>query len=641
MEVQVSTVSRIDERIDEAPGNVYVFPRSVIQNRGYRSLGELLRIVPGFTVFHRDLQFVTGVRGLNANDNEKVTLLINGQELNNVIEPGFLNGPINLDNVERVEVVVGPSSLFQRANTLAATINVITKDVSGAELLFAFGNSTPYSGTLMLGQKWEDRRFVSFSFSTEEKKGFDAWPADFRPNLAGKEQTGQLNQPSFFSTLRAQRDDFSAQLVAYRSDAPELLINNGDPSNDGHMVDQWYSLLLRHQRQWTPTLQTRLQADATYKGQTRLNMGGPPINALQVSAHQLDYTFEASALFTGLWHQSIQAGVQAAFEDNFDTWFSLNTDALTIPKTTLVSKDTWALGFFLDDEFQPFKWLKLVAGARVDHNTILAGDRWYVGGRGALIFLPTTNWVAKLTYNRAVRMPTPVEARNDVWGNDKPDAPPFANTAPNATKPEILNTVEAQGIAYLGPVRTSVSVYYQFLDGFISWFQPWTNVGDFSGTGAEVTVQAPIHPRFNLWTNVSYNASTLKPEAEFREPSDESVEQHHIVTNGDGRLVGAPRFTANLGFDWEVKEALFLSPSARYFTDQAAFDFTTQSFTTIDNRFYLDATLTLKKLWDDKLDLRLIGHNLLNNRDPVAGQWLRSTYKPRGIEVLFQVDLRL
>src|SRR5688572_11448946 len=70
MEVEVSTVSRIDERIDESPGNVYVFPRSVIQNRGYRSLGELLQVVPGFTVFHKDLQFVTGVRGLNANDNE-------------------------------------------------------------------------------------------------------------------------------------------------------------------------------------------------------------------------------------------------------------------------------------------------------------------------------------------------------------------------------------------------------------------------------------------------------------------------------------------------------------------------------------------------------------------------------------------
>src|SRR5947208_3030636 len=37
MQVQVSTVSRINEPVDEAPGNVYVYPRTVIQNRGYHS----------------------------------------------------------------------------------------------------------------------------------------------------------------------------------------------------------------------------------------------------------------------------------------------------------------------------------------------------------------------------------------------------------------------------------------------------------------------------------------------------------------------------------------------------------------------------------------------------------------------------
>jgi len=51
-----STLSRVDERVDEAPGSVYVYTREMIQTRGYRSLGELLQTVPGFTVFHKDLQ---------------------------------------------------------------------------------------------------------------------------------------------------------------------------------------------------------------------------------------------------------------------------------------------------------------------------------------------------------------------------------------------------------------------------------------------------------------------------------------------------------------------------------------------------------------------------------------------------------
>ena len=62
-----STISRVDEKIDEAAGSVYVYTRKDIQNRGYHSLAELLQTVPGFTVFHRDLDYVMGVRGLSAN----------------------------------------------------------------------------------------------------------------------------------------------------------------------------------------------------------------------------------------------------------------------------------------------------------------------------------------------------------------------------------------------------------------------------------------------------------------------------------------------------------------------------------------------------------------------------------------------
>jgi len=109
-QLQITTVSRVSEDRDHAPGNVYVITQQMIKKRGYRSLKDVLQIVPGFTVFHKDLQFVAGVRGLNSNDNEKITVLIDGRESNGVYEPEFLNGPINLDSLERVEIIVGPSS---------------------------------------------------------------------------------------------------------------------------------------------------------------------------------------------------------------------------------------------------------------------------------------------------------------------------------------------------------------------------------------------------------------------------------------------------------------------------------------------------------------------------------------------------
>ena len=40
------------------------------------------------------------------------------------------------------------------------------------------------------------------------------------------------------------------------------------------------------------------------------------------------------------------------------------------------------------------------------------------------------------------------------------------------------------------------------------------------------------------------------------------------------------------------------------------------------------------------MDLRLSGHNLLDNRDPVASQLNGDTYSPRGIEGVLTVDMR-
>lgn len=133
-----------------------------------------------------------------------------------------------MDNVEEVEVVVGPSSLFQQANTLAATVNVITKNVEGVEIVGSTGNALPYSVTLMAGKRWDYEKYASFSFTSEQRKGFDAWNPSFRPNVSGRKITGKEEWPNYFSVLKGQLGDWSAQAVAYRSTKPELILLSCD-----------------------------------------------------------------------------------------------------------------------------------------------------------------------------------------------------------------------------------------------------------------------------------------------------------------------------------------------------------------------------------------------------------------------------
>ena len=396
-EPMVTTVSRVEERISDSPGSVYSFSRETILKRGYRSLRELLQVVPGFTVFHRDLQYVAGVRGLNANDNEKITLLINGQYFNGMNEPEYLNGPINLDNVERVEVVVGPSSFFQQANTLAATVNVITRNVEGMEAIVSTGNALPYSVTVMGGRRWAEDDSLSLSFTTEKKDGFDAWDSTFRPNLAGRDLTGELEQPNFFGVLTRQYGEWSAQAVAFQTTSPELLITNGDPRNNGQFSDMTCSILLRNEHPYSDVLTRIVTASAIYKHQGRTNQGGPPVpeTGLEQVLSQMQYFGEVGLRYTGLRRHMIQVGVQLEYENNFQCYFSTvdrdpNTNVVTVfDRTPLIDRDTQAIGIYLDDEIQVTDRLKLIGGVRQDRNTLLPGDEWYTGIRSAIVFQTT------------------------------------------------------------------------------------------------------------------------------------------------------------------------------------------------------------------------------------------------------------
>jgi outer membrane receptor protein involved in Fe transport len=645
-EVKISTVSRVSESIDEAPGSVYVYSRDVIQKRGFRTLRELLQVVPGFTVFHKDLQYVAGVRGLNANDNEKITLLVNGQEVNQINEPEFLNGPINLDNVERVEVVVGPSSFFQQANTLAATVNVITWDVEDKdfqEVIAAFGSDLPYSTTLMAGKRWSENRFLNFSFTTERKTGFDAWNADFRPNLAMRKVTGELDGPSYFSVLKGQLDEWSGQFVAYRANIPELLIDSGDPSNSGELTDQFYTLFAKNEHPWTSGFKSILRLAATLKEQTRENRGGPPINGLQQSTKARVYNSELGFEYTGYNKHLIQVGLQGTYEQYFDSWYTLHQTEppLVIPKTTLFDGNTYAIGFYVDDVLKVTDNLKLIGGVRIDENTRLREGRWFPGGRAAVILKPTPKWFSKLIYNRAVRMPSPLAALNQAWGMNNPNPPSFANFSPTATEPETLSTVEFQNIFYFGTTRFGTTIYHQDLKDFISWLSPHTNVGNFQGDGVELNVETRTRPSLTLWANASYNDSVLN--ARIPPVEQISTEQHHVEVNNDQNIIGAPKYVANAGADIEIASGLFLSPQVRYFTDQAAYNNSAQKFETINDRFYLDSALNWKsRKWIQSADtdFRFSLTNILNNRDQIAGQWLRDTYRPQGIEAVITLDIR-
>lgn len=628
LETKVSTVSRTTERLDDSPGSVYVITRETIKRRGYTSLKDVLQVIPGVNVFHRDLQYVGMFRGLSANDNEKFTLLINGQEMNGVFEPEFMNGPINMDTVERIEVVVGPSSIFRPANTLVATINVITTQRDATEIVAAAGSERKYALSGSFGKTWHEDVKVHVSGTIEERNGFDAWDQNFSVNPmranAGSDVTGKSMQPDHFIVANGQYHDWSVQLTSYHKDFYELRLTPGDP--EPHYVDEMRGIEIKHQHEVNKDLSTLLSLSSVYK-----SMGRHSSETAWLSLTQMDWNAEAGLTYTGIKGHVLQTGIQLIYEDNMEAIFQAEGSPI---KQTFYDKDTSGVGFYIDDQYTVNDQLELVAGLRFDYNT-LVNDQVYPSGRAAVIYKATDHWTSKIMLNKSTRMPSPLAALNEIWGLGAPSPPVWAGSSPTADKAEELVTLEWGNIVYFDKTRLAINLYYQQLDNFITWGSPHSNVGNYDGWGVELSLNQELTQNISLWGNLSYVDSTFETSDSF-DLAANNVDAHQAIDDSD-RLIGAPQLTINAGIDTRISDDILFSTQLRYFTMQPT-EVTTDGgvldenfeFKETNDQFYLDASVLFEDVFRKGLDIRVSGKNLLDNRDPVGGPWLRGSYSPRG-----------
>src|SRR3984893_18300334 len=124
--------SGFKQKVTEAPASVTITTSDEIQKYGYRTLADILTNIRGFYVSNDRNYSYLGVRGygLPGDYNSRITLLIDGHRLNDNIYEGALIGtefPIDVDLIDRVEVIRGPNSSLYVASAFLGVINIITK----------------------------------------------------------------------------------------------------------------------------------------------------------------------------------------------------------------------------------------------------------------------------------------------------------------------------------------------------------------------------------------------------------------------------------------------------------------------------------------------------------------------------------
>ena len=161
--VNISSVSKSNEALADAPAAIFVITRDDILRSGATTLPEILRLAPNLYVAQSSSNSYTiTARGLSGNPGfvnftNKLLVLIDGRSVYSPFYSGVFWDMQDVlpDDVERIEVISGPGATLWGANAFNGVINIITRRSGETQglLVSADAGARERSGALRYGGK--------------------------------------------------------------------------------------------------------------------------------------------------------------------------------------------------------------------------------------------------------------------------------------------------------------------------------------------------------------------------------------------------------------------------------------------------------------------------------------------------------
>lgn len=128
LEEVVVTSSKTGLPIGQASRLVTVISTKEIERRPAQSIQDLLKSVAGLDIRQRGSNGVLAGISVRGGTFEQTTILLNGANFSNPQTAHYsLDIPVNLSDIERIEIIEGPSSLLFGASAFSGGVNIITK----------------------------------------------------------------------------------------------------------------------------------------------------------------------------------------------------------------------------------------------------------------------------------------------------------------------------------------------------------------------------------------------------------------------------------------------------------------------------------------------------------------------------------
>ena len=163
--VEVTSSMKSARRLSDTPGAIYVLSNDDIKRTGATTIPEALRVVPGLNVARIDAnKWAISARGFNGEFSNKLLVLVDGRSIYTPLFSGVWwdQQDVMMEDIERIEVIRGPSASLWGSNAVNGVINIITKSAKDTQggLVSAHLGAERYGAGLRYSTKISDDEFV-------------------------------------------------------------------------------------------------------------------------------------------------------------------------------------------------------------------------------------------------------------------------------------------------------------------------------------------------------------------------------------------------------------------------------------------------------------------------------------------------
>jgi iron complex outermembrane receptor protein len=455
--------SKRAQQTRDVPSFVSVVTAAEIKEHGYRTLADVLKTLSSFYVSNDRNYSHIGVRGFErpGDWNSRVLLLLNGLRTNeNVYDLAYLGEEfsVDVDLIDRIEVIRGPSAALYGSNAFFAVINVVTKQGSslqGSEVATSAASFGTYAGRASYGRTFTNDLDVLVSASYSDSKGQTLYYPEFDAPATNNGITNGTDHEGFYKLLTtATKGNFSfqANTVSREKGIPTGAYATIFNDKRTRTTDALSLVSLSYNRSFSQgsSLSTRLHAGRyAYTG---LYAYYPNLAPNQDEATGEWWGVDVDAAHAMTSRHFLTVG--AEYRDNF-TQVLKNFDPEPYVVYTDLRNSSTHWGVFAQDEIKLLQPLTLYAGARFDRYEAFGATSPRVG----LIYTPGTATTFKLLAGRAFRAPNEYELHYENFqykGNPR-------------LKPERIETLELLAQRFIGGgVQISASTFRNRLSALLS-----------------------------------------------------------------------------------------------------------------------------------------------------------------------------